>query len=161
MLCNRSLEAFQNLAHACFLTNQQRKQFLRANLNRALSQVHGISSQSGSTPLAACPNCSQTISRLFAMADPPVPVPGVAAGQASTRDPTMVPSGLQNPEGSRVVNRNGMPTILPASPLAQNFSDPANAQANQAAYATARGTGDVSGLTPGAYRSPTWGSQAR
>ena len=29
-LCNRSLEAFQNLAHACFLMNQQRKQFLRA-----------------------------------------------------------------------------------------------------------------------------------
>jgi hypothetical protein len=26
------LEAFQNLAHACFLTNQQRKQFLRASL---------------------------------------------------------------------------------------------------------------------------------
>ena len=131
----------------------------RQNLNQALSQINGISSQAGGTPLAACPNCSQTISRLFAMAEPPVPVPTVAAGQVSTRDPTMVPSGLQNPEGSRVVDRDGMPTILPASPLAQTFSDPANAQANQARYQQAGGTGSVAGLTPGAHSSPDWGPQ--
>lgn len=135
----------------------------RQNLNRALSQIGGISSQAGTKPLAACPNCSQTISRLWAMADPPLPPPPVAGGQTSVRDRTPVPGGYQNPEGPRVVNpANGTgPITLPASPLAQNINNPANARANEAAYRAAGGTGDVSGLNPGVFdnSSGTWGAR--
>jgi hypothetical protein len=54
------LEAFQNLAHACFLTNQQRKQFLRAHGNEVRSawddakgEAHSVRSAIGALESAA------------------------------------------------------------------------------------------------------------
>ncbi|WP_437285704.1 RHS repeat-associated core domain-containing protein [Sorangium sp. So ce406] len=133
----------------------------RQNLSRALSEIGGISSRAGTKDLAACPNCSQTIPRLWALADPRPPSPTVAGGRASTRDATNVPGGLQNPEGPRVVNPAGAPgpITLPASPLAQSINDPAMRAANEDAYRRAGGTGSVAGLNPGVFdnSSGTWG----
>ncbi|WP_437279073.1 RHS repeat-associated core domain-containing protein [Sorangium sp. So ce375] len=125
----------------------------RQNLSRALSEIGGISSRAGTKDLAACPNCSQTISRLWALAEPRPQAPAVAGGRVSTKDPTHVPGGLQNPEGPRVVNPAGAPgpITLPASPLAQNINDPAMRAANEEEYRRARGTGSVAGLNPGVF----------
>ncbi|WP_437508288.1 RHS repeat-associated core domain-containing protein [Sorangium sp. So ce1099] len=132
----------------------------RQNLNTALSEVGGISSRAGTKDLAACPNCSQTISRLWALADPPLPPPSVAGGRTSTRDATPVPGGYQNPEGPRVVNPAGAPgpITLPASALAQNINDPATRAANEERYRQAGGQGSLAGLNPGVFdnSSGTW-----
>lgn len=137
----------------------------RKELNGALSQMKGISSNVGAAPMAACPNCSQTISRLFQLADPPAPMPTVGAGQA-TGSTTIVPGGLQNPQGAALVpSRKGGMNDLPSSALATN-TNPATAAnpalmaaANQDAYNRAGGTGSVAGLTPGVFNdsSGTWG----
>lgn len=124
----------------------------RQNLHRALSGIGSISSKMGSTPMAACPNCSQTLSRLWALAEPPLPSPIMQPGQAASRDTTQIPGGYQNPQTGRTIPKDGKPpVVLSPSPLSQQMNSPSMKAANQAEYLKAGGTGSVAGLNPGVF----------
>lgn len=138
----------------------------RRNLSHALSQVRSMEAttdpgrpmQGQQTRRAQqrspCPNCSQTISRLWALAEPPAQQPGIVGGLSSQqlqgpRPPRGQRRGIPNP-----TNREDAPAD---SPLMQGGNRP---QANMEAYRAAGGTGR-SVPNPGHYGHDANGAWVR
>ncbi|MEM6790080.1 MAG: RHS repeat-associated core domain-containing protein [Myxococcota bacterium] len=59
----------------------------RRNLGGALDQVGSITSETGTQQIPACPNCSQTIPRLWALAGRRPPRPSRVGGTSAPRNP--------------------------------------------------------------------------
>ena len=80
----------------------------RRNLGSALDEVQGMQSDTGTANIPACPNCSQMIPRLWAMAGRDPPRPSEVGGAMNPANPTYYanpsnrltrpnrPGGIQN-----------------------------------------------------------------
>ncbi|WP_437335409.1 RHS repeat-associated core domain-containing protein [Sorangium sp. So ce394] len=87
----------------------------RRNLRAALGEVQGMESETGTSNIPACPNCSQLIPRLWTMAGRKPPRPSEVGGAMNPQNPTYHdnpsnrltrpnrPGGIQNVGTWRVV----------------------------------------------------------